>query len=211
MTHDTLYLCSASASRQQLLREALIPYRTLSHSACEKSVPTQGDFSAYIQRIATTKLAHTLLPSDADTTQKLFMLAADTMVRGVTTGEIFGKPHDRTDAIRIIEQIRTQEIEVLTGCALKVYTWQNNQWSCIDEREWTTGALIRFVIEKDEVDEYLAANPHALHAAGATTIEGSGAPYLASISGSYSGVMGLPLYELKQTLRSVGFQFKGSI
>lgn len=211
MTHDILYLCSASASRQQLLREAHIPYKTLSHSACEKSVPTHGDFAAYIQRIAATKLAHTTLPTDAETTRKLFMLAADTMVRGVTTGEIFGKPHDRTDAVRIIEQISRQEIEVLTGCALKVYAWQNDTWTCVDEREWTTGALIRFVIEKDEVDAYLAANPHALHAAGATTIEGSGAPYLVSISGSYSGVMGLSLYELKQTLRSIGFQFKGSI
>lgn len=211
MTHDILYLCSASASRQQLLRDAQIPYRTLSHNACEKSVPTHGDFATYIQRIAATKLAHTALPSDADKTKKLCMLAADTMVRGIKTGEIFGKPHDRADAERIIGQISKQEIEVLTSCALKVYAWQNDTWTCVDEREWTTGGLIRFVIEKDEVDEYLAANPHALHAAGATTIEGSGAPYLVSISGSYSGVMGLPLYELKQTLQSIGFQFKGSI
>ena len=70
---------------------------------------------------------------------------------------------------------------------------------------WTTGAIIEFYVDHDSIDKYFATFPNVLQCSGAGVVEDHGLSYLKSISGSYTAVLGLPLYELRLALKKIGF------
>jgi septum formation protein len=205
---DILYLGSQSRARQTLLEYASIPFKTLEHGSDESYAHADGTLEHQVTTIAHGKMETLLLPDRADVAQDyLFVLTADSLVKDPRTKEAFGKPENRAHAIKMLEAERKGPIEVMTGCCLRKYIWQHNSWQVAIERLWATGAMIEFHVDASSVDRYFATRPVALHCAGAGAVEEHGLTYLKSINGSYTAVLGLPLYELRHELSGLGFKF----
>ena len=121
------------------------------------------------------------------------VLAADTAV--VVDGEILGKPADRADGVRMLERLSGRTHEVLTAVAL-ASAGQVAVCRCRSEVAFRA-------IGSAEAREYWDTG-EPCDKAGGYAIQGLGAVFVADLRGSYSGVMGLPLYETAEFLRSAG-------
>ena len=117
------------------------------------------------------------------------VLAADTTV--ALDGRIFEKPIDRKQAQEMIEALSGRSHEVLTAVALKHEDWLQSALSRSEVRFKTLTAR--------EIERYVASG-EADDKAGAYAIQGRAARFIVELRGSYSGVMGLPLYETAQLM-----------
>ena len=123
------------------------------------------------------------------------ILCADTTVSlpNSESGEILGKPNDANDARRILEMLSGKTHEVLTAVAL--ISNPENTPHCvvqISEVEFAT-------LSAEQIDAYIATK-EPFGKAGAYGIQGSASAFISKINGSYSGIMGLPLFETAQLL-----------
>ena len=183
-----LILASASPRRRELLDQLGVRYETIVSKLTEIPLPNENA-ERYVNRIASEKsravleLINTSLP----------VLAADTEV--VLDGKIFGKPVNQAHAIEMLSDLSGCEHAVLTAISLRR---GNEHWRAL----CTT--LVRFRdLSENEIIEYCRTGESS-DKAGAYAIQGLGGIFVANISGSYSGVMGLPLYETAELLRKVG-------
>ena len=117
------------------------------------------------------------------------VLAADTTV--ALEGRILGKPADRADATRMLGELSGRRHEVLTAVAVKNYD--------LLEVGLSTSEVQLKALSKDEIAQYVATG-EADDKAGAYGIQGRAGRFVVELRGSYSGVMGLPLYETSQLL-----------
>lgn len=123
------------------------------------------------------------------------VLVADTIV--TLDGCILGKPRDVTQAEEMLAALSGRSHQVLTAIGVGVRDKVQVRLSA---------STVRFrEISEREIHKYLTQN-HILDKAGAYAIQGMAAAFIAEISGSYSGVMGLPLYETAQLLAEVGIE-----
>ncbi len=198
-----LYLASQSPSRHKLLRLAGIPFEIVSHESDECSVPTNDDAGMYIATIAKDKMDHVTLPVDAREHKKVVVLTADTLVKLPSTGELFGKPTDREDAKRMLRLMRDETVDVVTACCFEVREWDGNDWQTVNEKAVVVTTLIDYCVPEDELDAYFDAEPGSMYAASGAVAEALGGRFLKRVVGSYSGVMGLPLFEVAQVLKSL--------
>jgi septum formation protein len=205
---DILYLGSQSRSRQKLLQEVGIPFVVVPHSSKEAVVRGNLPFERYVIAIAQEKMKTLLLPQPTKVDKNyLFALTADTLVHLTSSGNILGKPKDREDAKAMMRSMHNKEVEVITGCCLHRYAVHQEQWQVDQESTWATGAVIEFWVDEEFLDIFYEREPIALMAAGATIIEGYGQLFFKRITGSHSTVIGLPLFELRQKLKKMGFRF----
>src|SRR5271170_4453636 len=107
----------------------------------------------------------------------------------------------------MLRLLRDEPAEVATACCLEKKLWDGVQWKTIEEHSWVSTAIAEFIIEDDEIDIYLKNVPQALNSASAAIIEGFGQNFFKSINGSYTSARGLPMFEVRQTLKSLGFRF----
>ncbi len=206
---DYLYLGSQSSARRRLLDYAKIRYQIIAHGSNEELSEIPKTFSEHVLTIAQHKMQTLRLPDPASmNVDYLYALTADTLVRNTLTGNIFGKPIDRHQAISMLVSERQAPVEVLTGCCLEKFYCHNGRWTSSDSAHWVSGAIIEFNVDSDSVDQYLSIFPYVLQCSGAGVVEDHGLSYLKSISGSYTAVLGLPLYELRMALKKMGFRFK---
>jgi septum formation protein len=142
----------------------------------------------YVQRMARTK-AKAVWDQD----RSLPVLAADTTV--VLDGLVFSKPVDRADAIRMLGLLSGRTHEVLTAVALA-----SGQGIALR----VSVSSVRFrPLGVDEIPAYWDTG-EPKDKAGAYAVQGLAAVFIESLSGSYSGVMGLPLFETSELLRAAG-------
>ena len=208
MVRDVLYLGSESRARQHLLDLAQIQYRVLAHGSDERREAEYLSFDEEVLAIARHKMQTIKLPDPLTAgTEYLFGCTADTLIRNPTTGRIFEKPIVRADAGSMLTEERTGAVQVVTGCSLKKFVWREGAWRTDKMAHWTNSALVEFCVDQDSIDRYLQALPIALHCSGAGVVEDHGLSYLKSINGSYTAVIGLPLYELRQELKKMVFKF----
>ena len=208
MKADILYLGSQSSARRRLLDYAKINYQVIAHGSDEVLTCIPKTFREHVLTIAKHKMQTLTFPNPISIdAQYIYALTADTLVRNTVTGEIFGKPTDYSNAIAMLASERQAPAEVLTGCCLNKFSRHNNLWMEIDSLHWVTGAMIEFCVDADSIDQYFSIFPFALECAGAGVVEDHGLSYLKSISGSYTAVLGLPLYELRLALKKMGFRF----
>lgn len=206
MIYPRLFLGSQSHSRQLLLQEARIPFTVLPHSSSELDAVFKGNVASYVIQIAHDKMETLSLPQAGDVENKnIIVLTADSLVQHVGTGKLLGKPKDVQEATEMLALARAGEMLIMTGCCLREYTLDKGIWSVKREEKWATPAYIEFIVPESEVNYYLEQVPEALFSAGAGILEGFGANYLKSIRGSFSGGRGLPLFEVREILRSWGF------
>lgn len=193
MNPDFVYLASASPRRRALLSQIGVPFQILMVEV-DESVASGEAPAAYVSRIAAAKAdAGWRLRQQSAQSPPCPVLAADTAV--VIDGEILGKPVDDADAGRMLRLLSGRTHEVLTAVALAA---AERRASCLSRSEVT----FRHITAAEARDYWRTGEPR--DKAGGYAIQGCGAVFVADLRGSYSGVMGLPLYETAEFLRSAG-------
>jgi len=181
-----IHLASQSPRRRALLQQIGIRHAVVDVAVDETPLPREAP-AEYVLRLALAKAraGHALRPERP-------VLGADTAV--VIDDEVLGKPADRADAIAMLDRLAGREHRVLTAVAL------------VGEREETRLSVshVRFrPVAAGEAEAYWATGEPA-DKAGGYAVQGLGALFVESLSGSYSGVMGLPLFETGELLRRAG-------
>ncbi|MEE9336203.1 MAG: Maf family protein [Granulosicoccaceae bacterium] len=182
----TLVLASASPRRRELL--AQLGFNTLTRVADVDETPLQGETSTdLVRRLAEIKAAAVKRGVNE------LVIAADTVVS--LDGQSLLKPTDKKHCIDMLTALSGRRHEVVTGvCA------------CFGER-WvsttvTTGVYMGVISYAEAASYWETGEPS--DKAGAYAIQGYGAVYVTSIEGSYSNVVGLPLYEVAQMIEQLG-------
>jgi septum formation protein len=182
-----LYLASASPRRREILLQMGITHNVLQVPSPpgEDEPQHPGETAAdYVVRTARDKLDRAMHWVTSQNLPRLPILAADTTV--ILDGEILGKPRDDADAHRILAGLSGRKHEVRSAIAL----WTEN--SVFEALSITTVSMRR--IDSAEIERYCASG-EPFGKAGAYGIQGLAGAFIERIEGSYSGVMGLPVFE----------------
>lgn len=191
MPTTRLYLASASPRRRALLRQIGIGYRLLAVTVDE--TPLSGEpASRYVARLALAK-AQAGVAQLGNRRQWLPVLGADTVV--MVDGALLGKPRDREEGLMMLARLSGRQHTVLSAVALATLTRNavKVQESQVRFRELTLAERNAYWDSGEPADK-----------AGAYGIQGQAAAFIAELHGSYSGVMGLPLFETAELLRDFG-------
>lgn len=180
-----LYLCSQSPRRAMLLEQLGIAYQMVEAPIEETALPNESPES-FVVRMAVEKA---LSGFNKLAGRQIWVLGADTLVlKGKT---VFGKPKSEYEASQMLTALSGGLHQVLSAVAI-VHDGQ------VFSKVSTTQVWFRGLSET-EIADYLATG-EPMGKAGAYAIQGFGAKFIEKIEGSYSGVMGLPLFELDQCL-----------
>ncbi|VAX10232.1 Septum formation protein Maf [hydrothermal vent metagenome] len=186
-----IYLASRSPRRRELLNQIGVCHKTIVADINEH--PRTGEAPAeYVIRLALEKAraAHRTLGADS----QLPVLAADTSV--VVDNEILGKPLDRGDALTMMQRLSGCTHIVLTGVALVGKKTQT--------RLSVSHVSFRTISPVEAAAYWETGEPQ--DKAGGYAIQGLGAMFISRLEGSYSGVMGLPLFETAELLSLAGVE-----
>lgn len=185
-----LRLASTSPRRRELLEQVGIGYTLIRAEVDETPLPAEPP-AVYVERLARAKAEAGLQAAGGEG----LVLGADTTV--VADGLILGKPRDRTEGLALLERLSGREHAVLSAVALATAgrTEARVQVSRVHFRA-TTAA---------EREAYWATGEPA-DKAGGYAVQGRAAVFIERLDGSYSGVMGLPLYETCELLRAFGVE-----
>jgi septum formation protein len=191
MSLDFVYLASGSPRRRELLQQIGVSFRVVG-TAVDEAVRSAETAPAYVLRLAAAK-AEAGWERCRDGNH-VPVLAADTAV--VLDGKILGKPADGQDAEGMLGQLSGRTHEVLTAVALRTAGGLQSRISRseVTFRSLTAGEARAYWETGEPSDK-----------AGAYAIQGLGAIFIADLRGSYSGVMGLPLFEAAELLSNAGF------
>jgi septum formation protein len=201
-----LYLASTSSGRQTLLREAGFEYECISHSSPENLVQGDLNFNEYVLEIARDKMKCIELPVHLSFPGSFFIITADTLVQGEQSGTICRKPLDWNDAERMLEMWRRERAIVTTACCIERRTY-DEEGSEVERtrKECIVSSLVEFHVPRNLQQAYFNHFPQVLQSAGAGIIEGYGLQFVKRIEGSWSAVIGLPIYEVRILLEELGF------
>jgi septum formation protein len=209
MSRAFVYLASGSPRRRQLLRQIGVEFQVLKVEIDESIGAGEGALE-YVTRLARAKAAAgaRLVAAEVPTLARegagprgtamseaktALVLGADTAV--VVDGAILGKPADAEDGERMLRLLSGRTHDVLTAVALAS---AHGVTSCVSASEVTFRD-----IGAAEAHEYRRSAEPA-DKAGGYAIQGYGAVFVSRLAGSYSGVMGLPLFETAELLRGAG-------
>ena len=189
--HGDIYLASTSPRRHTLLAQIGVRHRVIAVDVAETPRPQETP-EEYVLRLALAK-ARAGRTQIAAVEQRP-VLGADTAV--VNAGRILGKPHDEEEAAAMLESLAGRTHQVLTGVAL---INNGGEESC---RLSISHVTLR-MITAAEVRAYWRSGEPA-DKAGGYAIQGRGAVFVEALHGSFSGVMGLPLFETTALLTAAG-------
>ena len=201
MSAPSIYLASKSSRREALLRQLGIDFAPLlmrEAAGRDRDVVEEVQDGEpplhYVERIARTKALVGAQRMRKRELEPRPVLGADTEV--VLDGIVFGKPRDAADATRMLLALSGRTHEVLTAIAVC--------WNDEINAEISTSQVTFCDIARADIDRYVATG-ESLGKAGAYAVQGRAAAFVRRIDGSYSGVMGLPLYETAALLARIGF------
>ncbi len=186
-----IYLASHSPRRRELLEQIGVAYRLLDIEV-DEGVREGESPSDYVLRVSQDKAVAGLEACRG--AESLPVLAADTCV--VVAGRMLGKPGDREEGLWMLGQLSGATHQVYTAVAL-------------DDGRLTTRLNVSEVslrpLSEAEMAAYWASGEPA-DKAGGYAIQGLAAQFIRELRGSYSGVMGLPLYETAELLKGAGIE-----
>ena len=195
-----IYLASRSPRRRELLKQIGITFEVLimrSYPVVRADVdetPRPGETPAdYVTRIAANKAKTGWMRARERRLPRLPVLGADTTV--AIDGEIIGKPSNADDAANMLRRLSGREHEVFSAVAVAM----NDQVETKLSR-----SRVRFSDLNDTLIQDYIDTGEPMDKAGAYGVQGKAAAFIAEIDGSYSGIMGLPLYETAQLLKQAG-------
>jgi septum formation protein len=197
-----IYLASRSPRRRELLKQIGVNFDVLllredpsrGEDVDERPLPEEQPHD-HVTRIARAKAELGWVRVMQRRLRPSLVLGADTSV--ILEGEVFGKPESRQDAERMLARLAGRSHQVLSAVALcyREQVQLRLSTSRVDFRPMTDQEIRRYVATGEPLDK-----------AGAYAIQGRGAAFIRNISGSYSGVMGLPLFETVELLQYFGFE-----
>ena len=199
---NEIYLASRSPRRLELLQQMGIACKTVllreetnrQRDVDETPLSSENPY-IYVERMAKMKAEIGVLRARQRALPAMPLLGADTIV--VFNGTIFGKPADQADARRMLKLLSGTQHEVLTGVAITDGTRLLHD---------TSISRVRFRDLTDaEISAYIATS-EPMGKAGAYAIQGMGAVFIERLEGSYSGVMGLPIFETSMLLSQFGIK-----
>lgn len=190
---SVIYLASRSPRRRELLQRLGVAFEELQGADLDET-PLDGEApDAYVMRLARAKAE---LGSQQVAQRKLPfypLLAADTTV--VLDSEILGKPDDAAHARQMLQRLSGKTHRVLTAVAVAHRARM--------ETALSVSAVEFRILDDAEIRAYVASG-EPLDKAGAYAIQGHAAVFVRALSGSYSGIMGLPLTDTAELLRRYG-------
>ena len=192
-----IYLASQSPRRSQLLSQLGVEHRLLLPDASEDSealevvLPGEAPLD-YVQRVTGLKLQAALARLQRLQWPLAPVLCADTTVALGRT--ILGKPQDAVHASQMLKQLAGRSHRVMTAIALGDGTRIVRECSV---------SRVRFAALSDPQRAAYVASGEPMGKAGAYAVQGLAAAFIQRIEGSYSGIMGLPLFETAQALRDM--------
>ncbi len=195
-----IYLASKSPRRRELLRQIGVEFELLllrDHAprgpeVTEEVLPGETA-DTYVARITREKAECAWQTMYWRRLPMRTILAADTTV--ALDGQILGKPTDLAEATSMMKSLSGRSHQVLTSVVIKN---DDNIWQAIQTSEVTFAPL------SDDMIRAYCATPEPYDKAGGYAIQGMAAVFVERIDGSYSGIMGLPLFETAQLLKQAG-------
>lgn len=184
-----IYLASNSPRRKELLQQMGVSFKVIPQYAEEVHQLNESPEN-YVSRLALDKARDGL---SRQNNQAIPVLGSDTAV--ILNGAILGKPKDKTQAIDMLLSLSEQTHQVITAVAL---ISEQKTEQIVSKTEVTFSRISRSVCEK----YWYSGEPR--DKAGSYAIQGRGALFISNINGSYSGVMGLPVYETSILLQRFG-------
>jgi septum formation protein len=189
-SNSLIYLASASPRRSALLDQIAVAHRVQPVDVDETALAAEPA-GEYVRRLAVLK-AETLWQKLAAPLRRP-VLGADTAV--VLDNEILGKPRDEQDCLRMLGLLSERTHQVFTAVALRA------SGGC-ESRVNVSDVTFR-KLSDDEIRRYWRTGEPA-DKAGAYAVQGRAALFIERIAGSYSGIMGLPLFETGELLAAIG-------
>ncbi len=221
--HPFIYLASQSPRRQELLTQIGVQFELLLADSSEDTESLEIQLPdepalAYVKRVTLAKLAAAKQRIHVRGLPSAPILCADTTVALTLEDEnkhqqdnqdkaikeiILGKPTDHQDAKRILQLLsgRTHQVHTAVAVAGKPHINDDEPRLLVSSSQVTFKSLT-----DEEINAYILSN-EPMGKAGAYGIQGIGGCLISGISGSYSGIMGLPLYETSQLMHETGVQF----
>ncbi|MFA7606679.1 MAG: Maf family protein [Rhodocyclaceae bacterium] len=204
--NSRIYLASTSPRRRELLHQIGVQFDTLVFRSGERGddydvdeTPLEGETpERYVERLALTKASAGFQRLHWRHLPLHPVLAADTALS--LDGTIIGKPASREDARDILQRLSGRSHEVLTAVAMSDGERTRSLLSVSTVR-------MRSLSEAD-IRHYLSCG-ESMDKAGAYAVQGRAALFIEHISGSYSGIMGLPLFETGRLLETFGLPLPG--
>ncbi|MES2353323.1 MAG: Maf family protein [Pseudomonadota bacterium] len=198
---NRIYLASKSPRRRELLKQIGVNFEVLllrEFPALRQDIDERPNLDEaaelYVVRVARQKAEIGALRVQERHLPVLSVLSADTTV--VLGNTIIGKPADKNQAAEILHQLSGKTHHVMSAVAL-YHSGQVSSVLSITE--------VRFrELSNEEIHRYIASG-EPMDKAGAYGIQGRAAAFIAGIAGSYSGVMGLPLFETVELLKKINF------
>ncbi len=196
--NDFIYLASQSPRRRQLLEqlgvrhELLLPDTGEDAESLEAVLPGEAP-AAYVRRVTDLKLDAAMARMKRRGLPAAPVLCSDTTVALGRT--IYGKPVDAVDAARMLRELSGATHRVLTAVAVQK---GRKRLEALSESRVTF-----ITLSAAEVKAYVASG-EPMGKAGAYAVQGAAAAFISHMSGSYSGIMGLPIFETAQLLKALG-------
>jgi septum formation protein len=197
----SVYLASASPRRHELLRQLGVEFEELRlrEAAGRRrdivEAPRKDESPLdYVKRIARLKASVGWHRMERRAMPPKPVLGADTEV--VLDGATLGKPADAAAAVTMLAALSGRTHEVLTAVAIR---WQQQLAQAV-----STSRVTFRSIPRDEIERYVATG-EPFDKAGGYGIQGRAAAFVSQLEGSYSGVVGLPLFETSELLARIGF------
>jgi septum formation protein len=191
MAERFIYLASASPRRHSLLRQINVEFEAVVSNVAE--TPRSGETAdQYVVRIALEKARAAQRLIEERGLKPHPVLGADTEV--VLDGEILGKPRDRAHGLTMLKRLAGRTHDVLSGIAV---IHNGTEHTALSKSRVTFAPL-----SEAEIKDYWETGEPA-GKAGAYAIQGRAGAFVRHIDGNYSGIVGLPLYEVNEVLRSL--------
>lgn len=200
MKSQQIFLASRSPRRRTLIEQLGLRYQIVDVDVDERH--RDGESPAdYVARLALEKARsgwHQVA------VQGVPVVGADTCI--VLNGRIVGKPVDKAHGIALLKQYSGATHEVVSGVAM-VGTVGNASESAPQEQVRVNISRVTFRRLTDQECERYWETQEPLDKAGGYAIQGKAAGFISNIEGSYSGIMGLPLYEFAELISVFGIQW----
>lgn len=203
MTVPQIYLASQSPRRRALIEQMGIRYQALDIAVDENPQPGETP-AAFVARVACEK-AQTGWRMVAG--QSIPVIGADTCI--VLDRQIIGKPENRAQGIQLLKRYSGRSHEVLTGIAIVGPETAKHRAAVVQHTRVNTSVVTFRVLSDYECEQYWQTGEPA-GKAGGYAIQGRAAAFIAKLEGSYSAVMGLPLFEFAELISLFGIGIFGA-
>lgn len=197
-----LYLASQSKSRQQLLQEARIPFQVITQNFDEKLCDWNQELNFLVKTIAQCKMRSVVVPDNHKEGDIIYILTADSLTQD-KNGKIYGKPDSYQEAFNMLNALHGISA-VATAFCIEQRIYKNGRWLMLAQKSDVVMGSCELCMPEKYYKDYCAL-VDVLKLAGAFSVEGYCQQFIKSISGSYTAIIGLPMFEVRKALEELSF------